>query len=237
MARADWLMRALAAAILSTSAMGVSAATLCSDSFSEAVSCEWGNEVGDWFVAEGVYDAARTGGRPMAESSLPFDLTDFSVEVDIRDVQDGGLWLRSFATDVGQRGRAGVLLVTGGRGGAGTTLYWHIVRPGDGPLSVLSESANLFDPGVTDARIRVVVAGNTYSAYVDGSATPVSTLVTSEFSSGRVALYDNSIQTFDNFTLTAVPEPATAGLLAAGMFLVAWKGVRRAAAAMTATAA
>lgn len=50
--------------------------------------------------------------------------------------------------------------------------------------------------------------GETYSAFLDGSSTPASTLTTSLFAKGRVALYDFSGQSFDNFVLRAATRHA-----------------------------
>jgi len=203
------------------------AAVLFSDNFDSGASALWGNEIGAWSAAGGVYSATAPSAVPNASSSLPFDLTDFSIEVDVNDLHDGGIWLRSAAG--GAVGRTGVLLVTGGGATGGTGLYWHIVTGGYG--SALNVVSNLFVPTVSDVNIRVEVSGDTYSAFVNGSATAATTLTTNAFASGRVALYDFSGQTFDNVILaTAVPAPATAALLALGLLGAlrgGWRASRR----------
>jgi hypothetical protein len=70
---------------------------------------------------------------------------------------------------------------------------------------------------VSNAHIRVVVKGDTFSAYVNGSSSPATTLTTTAFTSGGVGLYDFSAQTFDNFVLSTVPEPSSLALLGLGM--------------------
>src|SRR6266436_36967 len=90
------------------------AAALFSDDFNAGASPLWGNEVGSWFAAGGVYDSQFPSNSPLTYSSLPFALSDFSIDVDINHLQDGGIWLHS--ADNGN----GVLLVTGGNGGTGT---------------------------------------------------------------------------------------------------------------------
>ncbi len=95
----------------------------------------------------------------------------------------------------------GVLLVTGGHSGSGTGLYWQTVSNGTfGPIT--NEVTGLFTSGISNAHLHIVVAGNTYSVYVNGSTTPATTLTTSAFASGKVALYDNSSQTFSNVSLS-----------------------------------
>lgn len=176
-----------------------------SDNFDAGASLQWGNEIGNWTTSGGAYLSQAPSNSPPTYSSLPFDLVDFTVEVDINDLQDGGIWLRS--TDSNN----GVLLVTGGHQGEGTGLYWHIVQNGNGG-SNLNEVTGLFTPDVSDAHLRIVVSVNTYSVFVNGATTPATTLTTSAFSSGHVALYSFSNQTFDNFALTTPPdEPLLAG--------------------------
>ncbi|MEY2429399.1 MAG: hypothetical protein QOJ40_2284, partial [Verrucomicrobiota bacterium] len=59
-----------------------------------------------------------------------------------------------------------------------------------------------------NVHVHIEVSGNTYTAFLDGSATPVSTLTTGLFAKGHVALYDFSDQSFDNFVLR-VPSKRT----------------------------
>ena len=198
-----------------------------SDTFETAASPLWGNEQGSWSATSGVYDAAAPGTFPNAHSSLPFVLTDFALELDVKGVKDGGVWLRSTDAPGTSVGRKGVLLVTGGNGGAGTGFYWHIVDTGGGYGGSLNEQTGLFVPGVSDAHLRVVVQGDSYSVYLDGAQTPATTLISSAFGQGQVALYDFSTQSFDNVALTPVPEPRTAVLFAIGLTAVVGSACRR----------
>ena len=175
------------------------AAIVFTDDFTTGASPLWGNESGGWFSSGGAYDAQFPNNAPITYSSLPFDLQDFSIELDITNVQDGGIWLRSLDN------QNGILLVTGaGVGG----LYWHIISGGNVSPS-LNVVGGLFTNGISDPHLRVTVEGDTYSVYVNGSPTPATTLTDSTFSSGRVALYDFSPQTFDNVAVS-VPEPSAA---------------------------
>ena len=197
----------------------VQATALFSDNFDSGASPLWGNEDGAWEASGGVYEASAPSAVPGTYSSLPYDLTDFSISVDMYDIGDGGLWLRS------SDNRNGVLLVTGGDGwwnnpvpGAnGRALYWHVfVDMVDVNWPVQGRVEHVFEGGVTDATIRVDVVGDTYKAYVDDVL--VATLVDSTYSHGQVALYDSSAQYFDNVVLegSVVPEPSTLILLLTG---------------------
>ncbi|MEM9544182.1 MAG: PEP-CTERM sorting domain-containing protein [Cyanobacteria bacterium P01_E01_bin.42] len=220
----QWFAATAAALALCTLGIGSARAGTFTDTFDSGASSLWGNERGNWTVTDGNYGATFPDDAPVnasSSSSLPFLLSDFSVDLDINNIQDGGVWLRS-AEDAGTAlGRTGVLLVTGGLGGVGTGLYWHIVTDGNNAGSILNPIDGLFDPGITDASIRVEVVGDTYSAFLNDSSTPVTTLVTDVFSSGQVALFNsNSGQTFDSFGVessdiaSTVPEPSSAILFA-----------------------
>jgi hypothetical protein len=212
--------RALHSLVLALFALplGAQAQVIFSDNFNAGASPLWGNQSGNWAASGGVYNAQN----PFAidYTSLPFTLTDFAVDVDINDVADGGLWLRSDAS-----GQNGILLVTGGNGWgfgsrsslAGRSLYWHVIQ--NGSISPqLNEVDGLFTPEVSDIHLRIEVIGNVYAAYLNGSSTPVTSLTNSLFPNGEAGLYDFSSQTFDNFTLSQVPEPSSLALLLIGSF-------------------
>ena len=197
----------------------VDAAVLFTDSFSTngTDSPPWGNQSGNWSANNGVYAAASPSASPLTYSSLTsFDLTDFSFQVDVNDISDGGIWLRS---DYNGGQENGVLLVLGGGGfGSGVTtppagheLYWHVVQngvPGVGHNIIGDE----FTPG-ENATVRVDVVGDTYSAFVNG--TLASTFVDSTYTHGQVGLYDfYSSLSFDNAELNTVPEPASGAIFA-----------------------
>lgn len=185
----------------------------------------WGNQHGDWSASSGVYSAAEPSAAPITYSSLTaYDLTDFSFQVDVNDISDGGIWLRS---DFNGGNVNGVLLVLGGGGygsgvrigSAGHEIYWHVVH--DGVAGVAYDAVgDAFNPG-DNATIRVDVEGDTFKAYINGVL--ATTLVDSTFSHGQVGLYDfYSGLSFDNAELSTVPEPSTLtifGIALAGLGL------------------
>lgn len=177
------------------------------DNFDSGASGLWNNDSGGWSDAGGVYQATAPDNSPNAHSSLSFQLTDFSMELDINNITDGGVWLRSAAAPGTGIGRTGVLLVTGINGG----LYWHNVTNGNSYGSAFNAVTGIFTSGVSDPSLRIEVTGDDYSAFVDGSSVASTTFNTSAFASGEVALYDNSSQSFDNVSI-AVPEPTGAVL-------------------------
>ncbi|WP_309383586.1 hypothetical protein [Cerasicoccus frondis] len=185
-------------------------AILFFDNFDSGASPLWENNSGGWAASGGVYAAASPDNAPNALSALPYVLTDFEIELDINDVTDGGVWLHSTEAGGTSIGRAGVLLVAGAGGG---DLYWHVVSDGTTYGSSLNIANGVFTVGVSDPHLRITVVGDTYSVYVDGSLTPATSLTDSTFSSGQVALYDNSLSnTFDNVSLVPEPSATAAGL-------------------------
>lgn len=192
----------------------VLAGPIFSDDFDLGASPLWGNEVGNWSDAGGVYNATSPSNFPNSHSTLPFDLTDFAIDVDVNSVSDGGIWLRSAPAPATSIGIKGVLLVTGAGATGGTGLYWHVVPDGTSYGASLNAVSGLFPAG-SNPHIHVEVEGNTYKAFVNGATTPANTLTTSTFASGQVALYDYAGQTFDNVVL--VPEPAAAVCMVLGL--------------------
>ncbi|MCY2991124.1 MAG: FG-GAP-like repeat-containing protein [Planctomycetota bacterium] len=169
------------------------------DNFNAGASPLWENGIGNWQASGGVYFAQDFGTSPLTYSSLPFDLKDFSVTVEIQDIADGGIWLRG-----SDNGNNGVLLVTCGGFSGYTGLDWAVRGNGYGDYG-FNPVAGLFVPGQTDVRIRIDVVGDTYAAFLNDDTTPVSTFTTSAVSHGRVGLYDNSKpgERFDRVRVTA----------------------------------
>ncbi|MBL8999773.1 MAG: hypothetical protein JNK25_01395 [Phycisphaerae bacterium] len=177
----------------------ISHAQIFTDDFNAGPSPQWSNERGNWTAIDGRYDSLAPSNNPTTRSLLPYILGDLSFEVDVIGLVDGGIWVR---TDPDSD--SGVLLVTGGFLGMGRGLYWHIVQHGT-YSAALGRIDGLFTAN-QNVRIRVVVRGDLYTAYVNGSCTPATSITTDLFSSGRVGLYDFSAQqSFDNVVLDLPP--------------------------------
>ncbi len=158
------------------------------DNFKPTASSEWSNSSGNWTAIKGVYAPTVPNNSPLTYTGLPFDFTNFTVTTVAVSVGDSGIFLRTDGTN-----KNGIVLVIGGEGygqgqrggGAGNSLYFSTIVDGStsGPLDTVS---GVFTPG-QNYRIKVVVTGDTYKAYVNGvlKITFTSTL----FSHGEVGLY------------------------------------------------
>ena len=185
------------------------------DNFTPGPSPLWNNYTGLWTASGGQYYAQIPSDTPLTYTGLPFILGDYTLTVTTVD-GDGGIWLRS---DGNNPYKNYLLLVIGGdnygqggRGGiAGTSLYF--ATPSEG----LNQVDNVFTPGDTYT-ITVTARGSTYSVYINGSTTPIDTLVDSSFAAGQVGLYDDQPNTtsgsgsgtpttFSNFSITGTAVP------------------------------
>ena len=184
----------------------------------------WGNELGDWptdnadLDAIGFYQAGSPNNTPATYSSVTGfpSLTDFTIDVNVHQFADGGVWLRSeFDPNLygaGQGGvKNGVLLVAGGAGGLFSGLYFHTITDGVWSHFLQQWTYPSGDLLGSDATIKVNVSGNTYSASVNGTADPL-TLINDQFDSGNVGLYcyqpTSNLSSFASFSLNASEPPS-----------------------------
>ena len=93
-------------------ALPATAVELFTDDFDSGASELWSNDSGNWGALDGVYSASNPMNFPATYTSIPNEVTDFTFEVDINDVFDGGVWLRSTFDGAGPVGASGVLLIT-----------------------------------------------------------------------------------------------------------------------------
>lgn len=187
--------------ICSASALtGRAAPVYFTDDFTGGASAVWLAEFGSWKAVDGVYRPTFPGNFPNANSGPEFELVDTEFEVDVHQAVDGGLWLHSSPAPGTAVGRRGVLLVF-----ARGVFYWHVVQDGSSYGASLSSSGTAFVAGESSFRLRVTSTGSSYAAYLDGSPNPVTTLNSSLFSHGQVALYAYGSQTFDNVRVGGSP--------------------------------
>ncbi|MCC6426802.1 MAG: EF-hand domain-containing protein [Phycisphaerales bacterium] len=173
-------------------AMPAAAQPIFTDDFhNNTSSLLWGNERGFWTVINDQYAATQPSNNPCTYSSLPFDLADMEIECDVLATNDGGIWVHTNAA-----GTTGILFVL-----AHNQAYWHTVT--NNSFTGPHNAVNAFSSG-QNLHLRIAVVGSTYSAYIDGSATPITTFTTAGFPSGRTGLYDFTAggHRYDNIVLS-----------------------------------
>ncbi|MBK8284366.1 MAG: hypothetical protein IPK97_05505 [Ahniella sp.] len=196
--------RCLLGSLLWLMATSTSAATVWRDTFDNTAQLPWSSVRGTWQVASGEYSSTTPGNIPPTAALLPYDLSDFSFEVDLVQPVDGGLWVRTNSD-----ASAGVMLVV-----FADSLYWHVISdPDSGPWTIHGQAT--LSPALSSGtnRIRVTGHGPILRAYVNGAKVAASTLdlttVTNppgmNYLRGRVGLYDNASPgtRFDNIRLEA----------------------------------
>jgi hypothetical protein len=179
------------------------------DDFEAGPSPLWGNERGAWSAADGVYRAtALQPGGPVSCTTLPWQLTDFTLELDVRKVADHGILLRNTYHPDYWYGR-GVILTVGGAHSDHTGVYWHVITDATQQHpSYAGVVKGLFNQG-DDVHVRLVVRGNRFEAYINGSATPNTFLESDAYPVGGVGLYHGATpgESFDNIRLECHPSP------------------------------
>jgi hypothetical protein len=178
----------------------LAAKTFC-DGFKAKNDPAWGNQDGSWTIAGRKYYATAPDNNPLTYTDLVDyqSLKNFTVNVTVNNVYDGGIWLRSQSNAAAPNG---ILLVVGGACSNYTGLYWHVVTNGV-PGQCLNE-VNVSGLEGSNARVKVVVKGDTYTAYIGGKK--ITSLTDSTYTAGSTGLYDNSAapqETFSHYCLSA----------------------------------
>jgi hypothetical protein len=179
-----------------------------SDTFSSGPSPLWNNFAGNWIAANGqyTYSAQIPNNNPLTYTGLPFDLESFALSVTVNLLADCGIWLRS--TEWNPDNDAFILLVLGGEGygvgfragNAGNSVYFATSA-----AAVINLATNVFVPGTTHT-ITVTAKAGTYHVYLDGSTTPVTSLVDASLTHGEVGLYDNQPNTVNGNSGSGPPN-------------------------------
>ncbi|HQO29817.1 MAG TPA: hypothetical protein PKY22_09875, partial [Accumulibacter sp.] len=150
-------LRRLAAAALLI-ATGVAAAeSTWRDNFDQGQQLPWTSVRGNWIASDGTYAAQQPGSSPVTAALLPYDLSDFSIEVDLIQPVDGGLWLRANADAT-----SGVLLVV-----FANRMYWHVIAdPVTGPWTI--HGFAWISPALGSGANRIRVTGATPREVLQG---------------------------------------------------------------------
>ncbi len=181
------------------SVVPASASSTFCDSFVSKHDPAWGDQDGTWTIAKHRYYATMPDNNPLTYTDLTDyqSLKNFTLNVTVNDVYDGGIWLRSQYNGGAPNG---VLFVVGGACSNYSGVYFHVVHDGS-PGQCLDE-VNV--PGLqgSNAKIKLVAKGHTYTAYVNGAM--VTSLTDTTYRTGSTGFYDNSTapaETFSHFCL------------------------------------
>ncbi len=134
--------------------------------------------------------------------------------------------------DVSSVGVKGILLIFLNDQLHSNTLFWHVVTTANGANPYGPELNTASNLPLGNFSLRIDVRGDTFSAFVNGSATPATMLVSSLYTSGYTGVYDHDIfnggaQSFDNFSIVETPLPAALPLFATGLGALGLLGWRR----------
>jgi len=204
--------------------------TVFEDDFSDPTftSSNWSNIRGGWIInGDGRYEATQTNTSGYSRSfitTIP-QLTTYTIEFDLHVYNLNGAGLGSGVTftsngaSFGTLNRTEVEYVIRADGGQG--MYWHLNA---GPI--YNQAPYTFANG-GDYHFKIDVNSGSYSVYVDGSPTVITTASSTVNSAKYLGFYDNnSSKAFDNFIMyvgapdepEVIPEPASLVMILFGIF-------------------
>jgi hypothetical protein len=132
-------------------------------------------------------------------SALPFELTNYTADIDIVNADSGGAWLRLPPSASG----IGLLLQN-----TGGSIAWKTYNGGNFSAPI-NQVNNVYTIG-SAWHLRVEASGNNYKAFVNGAATPATQYTSASYPSGRFALRGGSAQTYHLVCVSASGSVAAA---------------------------
>ncbi|MFZ1043559.1 MAG: family 16 glycoside hydrolase [Anaerolineales bacterium] len=172
----------------------------CSDNFSSGLS-GWNNSSGPWTEQNGQLCTFSTAAT-FNSCSQNMNANDYTVNLNGADLMQGngyGVFFRVTNPGPSFNGYS-FQYDTGWEGGSFIFRKWVNGVELATPIAVTQD--NNFNWYNTSHNVQVVVKGNTFTAYVDG--TPVTTVTDSTYATGSVGLrsWDSTQACFHNFTIS-----------------------------------
>lgn len=181
-----------------TVAVSVVPSPFC-DTFEPNASSLWRAESGVWTTSGSAY----TCSAPNSYSSLPFDLRNYSAQLEISPADIGGAWVRRPPSPAGP----GLLLYN-----SGGSLTWYTFNNGNYSLPI-NPAHNVYTVGAPFT-LRIVVEGPTSRAFVNNGSTPVTQITSSGIlAPAQFAVLGGSSQSYDGICISpGVSGPPTGNL-------------------------
>lgn len=190
---------------------GVAVPHIMADDFENGFGSEWGYKEGNWTIVDGMVESTGRYGKMLMGGFDDIHLTDYTVDCDIfypNSSMNAGILVRTTNASTGGADDNPVL---------GTDfLQGYIVFCGSNSVAIgkhnygwQSLASGSKQIALNEAHhLRVVVEGNTITAYMDDMDTPVVSYTDNKpFITGRAGLRaHDSVVRFDNFTVTPMEK-------------------------------